>query len=186
MLESIVNPKRTERGPVKMLIIGMVYASLSLLLVKLFFSQDTILYNYAGMIVVTFSVMFSLPFMYYLIKTEEKEDELTEGFFGVWRMHRNAIYSFMWLFLGFIIAFSFWYIILQDQTLFNAQIQTYCAINNPGSIEECVSHSLDTGYLTGSATKEVRLLSIISNNVYVMLFTLIFSWFFMPSEGGAI
>ena len=89
-------------------------------------------------------------------------------------MHKNALFSFMWLFLGFIIAFSFWYVLLQDQTLFNAQIETYCAINNPGGIEDCISrYSFEDTYLTGSATKEIRLLSIISNNVYVMLFTLI-------------
>ena len=178
MLESIVNPKRTTKGPVKMLLVGMIYASLSLLLVKLFFSGDSVLYEYAGMIVVTFSVMFSLPFMYYLIKEEEEEDEHVEGFFAVWRMHKDALFAFMWLFLGFLIAFSFWFILLQDQTLFNAQIETYCAINSPGGIEDCVSrYSFGSG-ATGAVTKEIRLLSILSNNIYVMLFTLLFSLIF--------
>ena len=179
MLESLVNPGRTEKGPIKMLLIGIVYAALSLLLVKWFFSSDPVLYQFAGMIVVTFTVMFSLPFMYYLIKVEEEEDEQIEGFFGIWKMHRDALFAFMWLFLGFLIAFSFWYIILQDQALFNAQIETYCAINNPGNIDDCVSrYSFETLGLTGAATKEVRLLSIISNNIYVMIFTLIFSLIF--------
>jgi len=179
MLESIINPKRMEKGPLKMFFIGIVYASLSLLLVKWFFSNDPVLSQFSGMIVVTFSVMFSLPFMYFLIKTEEKEDEQVEGFFGVWRMHNDAIFAFMWLFLGFLVAFSFWYIFLQDPNLFNAQIETYCAINNPGNIEDCVSrYSFENTGITASATKEARLLSIISNNVYVMIFTLIFSLIF--------
>ena len=75
MLDSIITPSRMEKGPIKILLVGIVYASLSLLLVKLFFSADPVLYKFAGMIVVTFTVMFSLPFMYYLIKTEEEEDE---------------------------------------------------------------------------------------------------------------
>ena len=137
MLESMINPKRLVHGPWKMFFIGILYASLSLLLVKWFFSSDAVLRNYSGMIVVTFCVMFSLPFMYYIIKKEEREDEEMMGFFSVWRIHKDAIYAFMWLFLGFIIAFSFWYIILQDQNLFNAQIETYCMINAPGSIEDC-------------------------------------------------
>ena len=81
MLESIINPKRVERGPLKMLIIGIVYSSLSLLLVKWFFSSDPVLSKFSGMIVVTFCVMFTLPFLYYLIKQEEEEDEQVEGVF---------------------------------------------------------------------------------------------------------
>jgi len=181
MLESIVNPKRVEVGPLRMLFIGMVYASLSLILVKLFFSGDAVLSKFSGMIVVTFCVMFSLPFMYFLIKREESEDEQVEGFFKVWRVHKDAIYAFMWLFLGFLIAFSFWNIALQDDNLFNAQIRTYCTINNPGSVENCVEGYSFSGKMiesTGSATKELRFLSILENNIYVMIFTLIFSLIF--------
>ncbi|GBE20431.1 hypothetical protein BMS3Abin17_01172 [archaeon BMS3Abin17] len=180
MLESLVNPKNTEKGPWKMFFIGLLYASLSLLGVKWAFSQDFVLYNYAGMIVVLFCVMFSLPFMYFLIKQEEKEDEEVEGFFGVWRVHKDAIYAFMWLFLGFIIAFSFWNVILGDSNLFNAQIETYCAINSPSNMEGCVSgYSFENMQgATGAATNQMRFLSIIENNVFVMIFTLIFSLIF--------
>ncbi len=179
MLESMVNPKRLVHGSWKMFFIGILYASLSLLLVKWFFSNDAVLKNYSGMIVVTFCVMFSLPFMYYMIKKEEREDEETMGFFSVWRIHKDAIYAFMWLFLGFILAFSFWYIFLEDQTLFNAQIQTYCMINSPGKIDDCVTqYSLQNFKTTGSAAGGDRFLSIISNNIYVMIFTLIFSLIF--------
>lgn len=179
MLESMVNPKRVEKGPWKMFFIGIVYASLSMLLVEWFFSKDVVLSQYSGLIVVTFSVMFSLPFMYYMIKKEEREDEQVTGFFSVWRTHSDAIYAFMWLFMGFIVAFSFWYVILQNENLFNAQIETYCMINSPGSIEECVKiYSFDTLNPTGAITKEMRFLSIVSNNIYVMIFTLIFSLIF--------
>lgn len=180
MLESIINPKRAEKGPWKMFFVGLIYASLSLLLVHWFFSNDTVLSKFSGMIVVTFCVMFSLPFMYYIIKQEEKEDEEVEGIFSVWHAHSDAIYSFMWLFLGFIVAFSFWHIVLQDSNLFNAQLETYCMINNPGNLDDCVAkYSFEQKILpTGAATKEIRFLSIIENNVYVMIFTLVFSLIF--------
>jgi uncharacterized membrane protein SpoIIM required for sporulation len=180
MLESLINPKRVEKGPWKMFFIGMLYASLSLLLVHWFFSGDAVLSKFSGMIVVTFCVMFSLPFMYFIIKIEEKQDESVEGFKGVWEVHKDAIYAFMWLFLGFIVAFSIWYIVLQDANLFNAQIETYCSINSPGTIEDCVSR-YDFGATsipTGSATRGLRVLSILENNIYVMIFTLIFSLIF--------
>ncbi len=179
MLESIINPKRAEKGPWKMFFVGLVYASLSILLVHWLFSNDVILSKFSGMIVVTFCVMFSLPFMYYMIKQEEEEDEQVEGFFSVWKVHSDAIYAFMWLFLGFIIAFSFWYILLQNPDLYNAQIGTYCMINSPGNIEGCIEkYSFEQKIPTGAVTKQIRFLSIIENNIYIMIFTLIFSLIF--------
>jgi len=180
MLESLINPKRLVKGSWKMFFIGLVYASLSLLLVHLFFTNDPVLSEFSGMIVVTFCVMFSLPFMYFIIRREEKEDEYTEGFVHVWKRHSDAIYALMWLFLGFIVAFSFWFIVLQNANLFNAQIGTYCLINSPGTIEDCVArYSItQTNTITGASANSVKFLSIIQNNIYVLIFTLIFSLIF--------
>ena len=177
MLESMFNPARLEKGSWKMFFIGILYASLSLFLVKWFFAKDAILSQYSGMIVVTFCVMFTIPFMYFIIREEEAEDEEVFGLLSVWKIHKDAIYSFLWLFLGFIVAFAFWYIIIQDSNLFNAQLETYCRINSPGSIENCVAQ-YDFSKSTGAVTKETRFFSIIENNVYVMIFTLIFSLIF--------
>ncbi len=180
MLESMINPARLEKGEWKMFFVGIVYASLSLLLVKWFFEKDPVLVEYSGMIVVMFCVMFSLPFMYYIIKKEEAEDEQVFGALSVWKIHKDAIYAFMWLFLGFIVAFSFWYIVLQDPFLFNAQVETFCRINNPTNIDQCVQEyrfsQQSTG--TGSAINGLRFISILENNIYVMIFTLILSLIF--------
>lgn len=180
MLEAIINPKSSEKGPWKMFFVGLIYASLSLLLVHWFFSGDPTLSKASGMLVVLFCIMFSLPYMYFIIKREEREDEQVEGMVSVWRMHKDAIYALMWLFLGFVIAFSFWHIVLQDSNLLNFQIQTYCQINSPGNVENCVSTYSFEGVnsVTGAATKEMRFLSIVENNVYVMIFTLLFSLIF--------
>lgn len=179
MLEDIIHPKRTQKGPWKMFFIGLIYASLSLILVHWFFSQDPDLSKAAGMMVVLFCIMFTLPYMYFIIRKEEKEDETVDGFKGVWNAHKDALYAFMWLFLGFVIAFSFWYILLQDGNLLNFQLQTYCRINNPGDINACVEqYILGDNKISGAVLKETRLLSIIENNVYVMIFTLIFSLIF--------
>ncbi|MDO8528338.1 MAG: stage II sporulation protein M [Nanoarchaeota archaeon] len=179
MLESLVNPKRVEKGSWKMFFIGLLYGSLSLLLVHWFFSRDAVLSKFSGMIVVLFCVMFSLPFIYYVIKKEEKQDEQIEGVLHVWKAHSDAIFAFMWLFLGFLIAFSFWYILLQNTSLFNAQLETYCMINSPGGIENCVAKYSDIqGMMSGASTSVVNFLSIIENNIYVMIFTLLLSLIF--------
>jgi len=181
MLESIINPREAEKGPWKMFFIGLIYASLSLLLVEAFFSKDAVLSNYSGMIVVLFCVMFSLPFMYYSIKREEREDETAQGMLSVWSIHKDAIMGFMWLFLGFIIAFSFWNVAIGNSELFNAQLGTYCAINNGGNIENCIARYSQEGTQiepTGAVAGMGRLFSILENNIYVMIFTLILSLIF--------
>jgi uncharacterized membrane protein SpoIIM required for sporulation len=182
MLESLINPQKRERGPIKMFFVGILYASLSLLLVKWFFGSDPVISKYSGFIVISFCIMFILPFMYYLIKQEEEEDETAEGLYNVWKAHGDALYAFMWLFLGMIIAFSFWNIVLEDPNLFNAQLETYCQVNSPGNVQGCIerfsfenSVSITGGVLSKN---ELRLLSIIENNVYVMIFTLLFSLIF--------
>ncbi|PJE81062.1 hypothetical protein COU58_04460 [Candidatus Pacearchaeota archaeon CG10_big_fil_rev_8_21_14_0_10_32_42] len=180
MLETLINPKRAEKGPWKMFFIGIIYASLSLLLVKFFFSGDPVLIKYSGWIVVLFCVLFSLPFMYFIIRREERADEDVEGIKHVWIAHKDAMYAFMWLFLGFVIAFSFWLLILQDSNLLNAQIETYCSINNPGNVASCVEQYSTGTFLgpTGYATGMLKFASILQNNLYVVAFTLIFSLIF--------
>lgn len=180
MLETIISPKQSSKSPWKMFFVGLIYASLAVLLVNFIFKDDPALSKFSGMIVVTFSVMFILPYMFYLIKQEEKESEIVEGFFGVWKMHSDAIYAFMCLFLGFVIAFSFWFTILQNPDLFNAQIETYCSINQPGNTEDCIAqYGFNNSLVTGNATSNIEfLLSILENNVYVMIITLIFSLIF--------
>ena len=176
----MINPKRAEKGPWKMLFIGLLYGSLSLILVHFLFKGDSVLSKFSGLIVVLFCVMFSLPFIYFIIRNEEREDEEIEGFWGVWKTHSDAIYAFMWLFLGLIIAFSFWNVILQDPNLLNAQIETYCGINSPGSVEDCIAKYSFTSKIISSSNSvsTSRLTSIIGNNFGVLILTLIFSLIF--------
>ncbi len=182
MLESLINPKRAEKGPWKMFFIGIIYASLSLLLTKLFFSGDQVLVKYSGLIVVAFCVMFSLPFMYYIIKQEEREDEyIGGGIRRIWSVHKDAVFALIWLFLGFVVAFSFWFLVLHDSNLLNAQIETYCSINSPGQVSQCVNQYSTGNFIgpTGHATDSTsRFASILTNNLYVMIFTLLFSLIF--------
>src|SRR3989338_9441464 len=181
MFEMLVNPAKAEREPWEMFLVGLFYASLAVLLVHWIFSSDPVLSKYSGMIVVTFTVMLSLPFMYYLFKIEEEKDVNLEGIESVAREHEPALKAFLWLFLGFIVAFSFWHILLADQLLFKAQTQTYCAINSPANIDNCVLHYdslIKSNVATGATTQAIRFISISENNIYVLIFTLIFSLIF--------
>lgn len=181
MLEMLINPKKAERNPWEMFFVGAFYATVSLILVKWIFSGDPVLSKYTGILVVTFSVMFSMPFMYYAIKNEEEKDLVIKGFTRLFKEHGKAIIYFMFLFLGFVVAFSFWYIVFTDGNQnFRAQIETYCVINKPAHFEECVSEygvqhvSQTTAFLTAKD----KIVNIFANNIYVLIFTLVFSLIF--------
>lgn len=180
MLEMLVNPKKAERRPWEMFFIGAFYASLAILIVEWVFAKDAVLSRYSGILIVTFTVMFSLPFVYYTLKLEESRISEDKSSFRLLREHSRAIYVFMFLFIGFVVAFSFWYIILSSNQNFGAQIETFCLINRPANFQDCIQqygikNSLST---TGSATSTDRLFLIFANNVYVSIFTLIFSLIF--------
>src|SRR3989338_4527161 len=174
MFEMLMKPKRAERKPWEMFFIGMLYASLSFLLVTLFFSKGAILRDGAGLLIVTFTVISCIPFMYYIIKLEEDKDIEIDDSGKLIKEHSKAIHALMWMFLGFVVAFSLWYLIMpeQDCNNFNFQLRTFCAINNPTSYDTCLeTHGVPPG--TGQAAGVDAVLGIFANNVYVLIFTII-------------
>ncbi|MBR9706707.1 stage II sporulation protein M [Candidatus Pacearchaeota archaeon] len=181
MLEMLINPSKAEKRPWEMFFIGAFYATISLVLVKWIFSGDPVLSKYTGILVVTFCVMFTIPFMYYALKKEEEKDLHIKGFANLLKEHNKALIYLMFLFIGFIVAFSFWYIIFTDgNQSFRAQIETYCMINKPTHFDDCVSEygvkrvSRTTAFLTA----QERIVNIFANNIYVLIFTLVFSLIF--------
>lgn len=179
MLEMLINPKKAERHPWELFFIGAFYASLAVFITEFAFRQDPVLSKYSGILIVTFTVMFSIPFIYYTIRLEESKISPLREEISLLREHKKAIYAFLFLFLGFVVAFSFWYSLLSTSSSFNAQIETFCQINRPAYFSKCVSeYSSGSSPTTGSATAFGHLAAIFQNNLYVSLFTLIFSLVF--------
>jgi len=176
----ILSPRKAKRAPWEMFFVGMFYAGLAILLVEWFFAKDLVLSKYAGILVVTFTVMFCTPFMYFLIKDEEEEDTKYVGMGGLLKEHGKAVVALMWMFLGFIVAFSILYIVFGANTNFKAQIETYCSINKPNNFDACIQeHGIKTGTSgTGFVTSTDRFLMIFVNNIYVLIFTIVFSLIF--------
>lgn len=180
MLEMIIRPKKAERHPWEMFFIGAVYTSVSILLVNWIFVQDSVLSKRAGILVVFFTVILSMPFMYYTLKLEESRISKNRGSIQLVKDHRRAIYAFLWLFVGFTVAFAFWYTVLPTTQSFKEQIETYCMINRPTNFNECVTQYgiKDTTITVPFLTNKERLFLIFTNNMYVLLFTLVFSLVF--------
>lgn len=181
MLEMLINPRKAERRPWELFFIGLFYSSVSFLLVHWVFSSDPVLSRYSGILIITFTVMFSLPFVFYTIKLEE--DKITEdkGGISLLKEHRHAIYVFLWLFLGYVVAFSILYTVLPSTDGFKAQIETYCLINQRANFDRCVNQytapteSSSTGNFIN---QKERFFMIFSNNMSVLIFTLVFSLIF--------
>ena len=180
MLELLLSPKKAERRPWEMFFVGLFYASLSIIIVNWIFAQDVVLSRYSGILIVTFCVMFTIPFIYYAMKHEEERDIDYQGAFKMLGEHSRALFAFMWLFLGILVAFSFWYIIFAPSQNFQAQIETYCMINRPSNFNDCVAQygAAGASKTTGFATSTSRLFIIFANNIYVLIFTLVFSLIF--------
>ena len=181
MLELLIKPNKAEKHPWEMFFIGAFYATLSLVLVKWIFAKDPVLSRYSGILVVTFCVMFSIPFIFFALRKEEKKDMEMSGFKKLIQEHGKAMLYFMFLFMGFVVAFSFWYIAVPDGNQnFRAQIETYCVINKPSNYQGCVNQFLggELTKTTGFLASTDRVVNIFANNIYVLIFTLIFSLVF--------
>ncbi len=181
MLELFINPKRAERQPWQMFFIGLFYASLSIVLAYIMFGSDPVLSKGMGLLIVIFCVIFTMPFIYYTIKLEERKNIEYDEQIKLLKEHWNAIKVFLWLFLGFVVAFSFWHMVLpHGQNILNFQIQTYCSINQHSNYENCLKQYglLETSGITGKVTSKERFLSIFVNNIKVMMLTLFLSLIF--------
>ena len=177
----LINPRKAERSPWELFFVGLFYGILSVILVNWIFASDPVLSKYSGILIVTFTVMFSLPFVYFTIKLEESKITKDSDNISLLSEHRHALLVFLWLFLGYVVAFSLWHVFLPSSTSFQAQIETYCLINQKSNFENCVSqHALQLSKTpTGAVGADMeRFFAIFSNNMSVLIFTLIFSLIF--------
>jgi uncharacterized membrane protein SpoIIM required for sporulation len=176
MIEMLMKPKRANRRPWELFFVGLFYASVSILLVTFIFGKDTVLREGSGLLVVILTVICCMPFFYYVIKLQEGKDiEITDSG-KLMREHTRAIIALMWLFFGLIIAFSFWYLVIPGKAPqnFNFQIKTFCAINAQNNYEKCLE-TYGVPVMTGSATGTQAVIAIFANNIYVLMFTVLFS-----------
>jgi stage II sporulation protein M len=181
MLEFLINPKRAEKKPWQMFLVGIIYATLALIVSYMVCANNSVLSKYSGMFVIIFTVAFTLPFMYYTLKLEERKDKEYDEESTLLKEHGKAILSFLFLFIGFVVAFSVWYLFVDNgQEFFRAQIETFCQINRPDSFNDCTTQYglKSTSTITGAAASSGRLVSIFANNIKVLIFTLVFSLFF--------
>ncbi len=163
VLESLLSPKKAERRPWEMFFIGLLYATVAIFISLWVFEQ------YASLVMVFFTVFASFHIIQGTLSLEEKRDlrakQDTKEIILL-KGHSRALSFFMFLFLGFVVAYSLWYIILPSEVtnnLFSVQSATITEVNSR---------------VTGETVKGTILGKIFFNNIKVMMIALFFSFFY--------
>ncbi len=160
VLESLIKPLDAEKSPASLILYGMLYASVAAILSLWIFKDQ------ASMIMVFLTVLACMPLIYRALITEEKKDLQIKSEVRILQEHEKIIMYLLLLFLGFVIAFSLWFIFLPSalvETLFQTQLHTISAINN-----QVTAGFFSNGFLN----------AIIINNLKVLFFCLFFSFFY--------
>ncbi|MEM2915849.1 MAG: stage II sporulation protein M [Candidatus Woesearchaeota archaeon] len=160
VLESLLNPFHAERQPWILVLVGFLYSSLGLFLSLWIFEEQ------ASIVMVFLTVMAALPLMYQTMRVEEEKDIILSQERAILKEHGKAIRFFLALFLGFVIAYSLWYVALPStlsQQLFSTQTHTISNLNQQ---------------VTGALAQIGLMNKIFLNNVKVLIFCILFSFLY--------
>ncbi len=160
VLESLLNPLRAERQPWSLVLLGFLYGSLGIFLSLWIFEEQS------SIVMVFLTVMAALPLMYQTLRFEEEKDVLYTQERTLLKEHAKAIMFFLSLFLGFVIAYTTWYVLLPFglvQQLFSTQTHTISNLNQQ---------------VTGALAQIGLMNKIFLNNVKVLIFCILFSFIY--------
>ena len=160
VFEDLIGPISARRHPLKLFFYGVVFAIISVVFSLWIFPEQ------ASLVMVFLVVFMVMPLMYFTLRDEEEWDWRGYSEKRLFYEHSKAIRFLLFLFIGFVVGFSLFYLFLPDDTvrqLFSVQLDTISNIN---------------GSITGGTVELETLSIILSNNIRVLLFTLLFALFF--------
>ncbi len=162
VLEMLISPRKAEREPWELFFVGLIYSSVAIFLSLYIFKQ------YVGIVMVFLTTIACTYLIQGTLRREEKKDAVIHHELALLKEHGKALSYFMFLFLGFVVSFSLWYIVMPQSFsshVFAIQEETIRCINSVG-IEGCLSAPAES------------FAKILLNNVKVLLFVLIFAFFY--------
>ena len=162
VLELLINPKKAENSPWELFFLGMIYTSIAILL-SMWIFEDNI-----GLVMVFLTVLACTYLIQRTLRLEERKDEKIKAEVSRLREHVKALSFFMFLFLGFTVSFSLWYILTPaalTSKIFGIQVSTIDSIN--------------AAQVTGNAMASSLLFEkILVNNLKVLFFSFLFAFFY--------
>src|SRR3989344_4240003 len=160
VLESLMFPSKAEHRPWELFFLGILYASLGIILSLWIFKSES------SMVMVLLTVVACIPLVYMTFRREEAKDTLIDEERTLLKEHGKALKFLMYLFFGFIIAYALWFIFLPENIssiLFKVQTATINQINSR---------------IIGNTINENVLFQIFFNNLRVLFFSILFAFFY--------
>lgn len=160
VLESLSNPFNAKSHPMRLFLLGFLYATAGLFLGNWIFRE------HASLIMVFLTVMACLPLLYTTLKEEEQADLKIPTERGMLKEHSKIVVFFTFLFIGLTVGYTLWYVLLPSaftQATFKIQTTTIQAINSK---------------LSGNFTSTRTLTYILLNNLKVLIFCILFSFLY--------
>jgi uncharacterized membrane protein SpoIIM required for sporulation len=167
VLESYLSLLFLKKKPFYVIPITFVYTSLALYFAHKIFPSEAPLF---WLVLLTF---LSIPLFWTIASSEKRLENKTKSYVKALFLDRSdkTIQFFIWFFLGTILAIALWYTLLPMDLvneLFNLQLNTIRTLNLS---------------LSGSAVTRSFFLAILTNNIKVLILSVLFAFLFGP---GAI
>ena len=127
VLELLVNPKKVTGKPSELMILGFIYAFVSIFLALWIFK------SHVSIVMVTLTIIASIPLVRTIISMQEKKDMSIRSESTLLKEHSKAILAFTYLFLGYVAAFTILYVFMPaslTEKLFSVQIDTILAVRS--------------------------------------------------------
>ena len=178
VLEMLVTSRSATLGSWwKLLGIGAIYATLGMFIAAWVFPQ------YASMVMVFLTVLGMAYLMHEVIlKEEEYDEELEHKPYDIFVHHGQTLIIFLILFLGMLIAYTFWYAVLpfsstaEQGVLAHLDIRTVFEAQN--DTVQRITGRLFTGAVVGLEEGMEWFMTILVNNLGVLFFSFLFGFFY--------
>jgi len=161
MFDLLFSPRKAQRHPFEIFFIGIVYSSIAILFSLWVFP------NYISIAFVFLTVFSCLYLVQGAIKIEEKKETKYKTEKWILKKHSKLVILILALFLGYIISFSIWSFALpldKATQIFGFQKSTL--------------EGIQSMIATGSFDKMGAFSAILSNNIKVLIISLVFAIFF--------
>lgn len=170
VLESLIKPEKAENKKYLVLGLGFIFTLVAALLTHILtnFQEE----SGAGLMLVFFTTIPSIPLMYSVIKYEEKKDLSNHSEKWLLKEHGKALASFMYLFIGIVLGMVLLYLVLPSssaENLFGEQLDTL------RNIQQSMETGMGTGFSIGNFDDFSR---IFFHNLKVLMLSVIFSFLF--------
>jgi uncharacterized membrane protein SpoIIM required for sporulation len=161
MLKNFFNPRKAERHPFEIFVLGLIYSSVSIVFSLWVFPE------YASIAMIFLTVFSCLYLIQSAIKIEEEKETRSKKESSLLKEHSKLINLLLFLFLGFTISFTIWSLVLSSEK-----------VSSLFAFQESAVAGIRAGIGTGSFANFQTFFAILTNNIKVLIISLIFAFFY--------